>query len=609
MRPSRSDVQHLSDMQLRPIPGHPQRKRLRWLVPAFFILLGAYGCGDTPDSNGTSQTLRSVPRNRTLILDCAEINICGGQFQDHNSFNPFLAGTTSRTGFNFLYEPLYFYNAFRDEMIPWIATGHQFNSDYTEVVIHIRDGVRWSDGAPWTAHDLVFTIEMLQAHAPELVYSVDMQTWVTQAVAVDSLTARITLTAPNPRFVFSYFTSNFGIGVPIVPRHIWQGQDANAFLNFDRALGLPVFSGPYQLALSSSQQRIWDLRRDWWGKETGFSELPEVERLIYLTYREESKRVQDLIANTLDTSLDLRPPNIRTVLDRNPRVTTWTGREPPYGYVDFWPISLGFNNLEEPFSDRDVRRAINYAVDREQLVEVGWQKSGTPTLLPFPDYPALRPFFLAVEDLLVEHEVGIHSLEKSAAIMRQKGWTRSGDGFWTRDGRPIKINIDIFPIFNDLTPVLVAQLERAGFDANFRMTSDVYSRMAQGEAMAFISGHGGSVRDPYFTLRLYHSRFVRPTGTSAEHFWRWGNESFDQIVDRMAGVAQDDPELIRLYRQAMTIWLAELPSIPLVQWYHRIPHNETYWTNWPSAADPYINSAYWHRVWLLVLLELKPTQA
>jgi peptide/nickel transport system substrate-binding protein len=564
------------------------------------------GCGDSPSGQGTS--LRSVPRNRTLITDCSESNICGGQIQDYNSFNPFLVGATSRTGYNFLYEPLYFYNAFKDEVLPWIASGHEFNADYTEVTISIRPGVEWSDGMPWTALDLVFTINMLRENAPMLTYSTDMKNWVAEAVAVDSLTAKITLTAPNPRFVFSYFTAIFGIGVPIVPQHIWQGKDPNTFANFDLAQGWPVVSGPYEMAISSPQQRIWDLRPDWWGKKTGFAKLPAVERIIFLPYMEEAKRVQNLIANNMDTSLDLRPPNIQTVLDRNPSVTTWTGRKPPLGYIDFWPISLGFNVLEKPFDDPDIRRAINYAINRDQLVEVGWQGAGTSTLLPFPDYPALKPYFSAVEDLIEEHEVGLFSLEKSAAIMRAKGWQRADGGYWIKDGRPFKIVIDIFPIFNDLTPVLVAQLERAGFDADFRMTSDAYTRMAQGEAHAFINGHGGSVRDPYFTLRLYHSRFVQPTGTSAEYFWRWGDERFDQIVDRMAEVAPGDPQLTQLYREAMAIWLEELPSIPLVQWYHRIPHNEMYWTNWPSEENPYMNSAYWHRGWLLLLLNLQPTQ-
>jgi len=551
-----------------------------------------------------------VPRHRTLIMDCADSQVCGGQIQDYNTFNPFIPGNASRTGWNFLYENLYYYNAFReaDNLIPWIAEGHQFNEDFTEIEVKIRDGVTWSDGTPWTARDLVFTIELLKENAPELGYSTDMQTWVKEARVIDRLTASIVLTAPNPRFIFNYFTNNFGIGVPIVPQHVWEGQDAKTFDNFDMERGWPVVSGPYRLVLSVPEQRIWDVRDDWWAARLGFQRTPKVERLIYLPYMDETKRVQNLIANQMDTSLDLRPPNIMTVLERNPRVTTWAGHQPPYGYLDFWPVSLGFNNLEEPFADPQIRWAINHAIDREQLVRVGWQGAGEPTLLPLPDYPPMREFTNQVRDLVEKYQVGLYDPARTAALMEGKGWERDPEGLWTKDGKRFKLVFDINDIFQDLAPVLRAQLRSAGFEASFRMTFDVYSRITQGRAMAYLNGHGGSTRDPQYTLSLYHSRHVRPTGTAAEYPWRWRHAGFDALVDRMSQVAPEDPRLVALFRQAMDIWLRELPSIPLVQWYHRIPHNETYWTNWPTAQDPYIHSAYWHRTWLLVLLGLEPVQ-
>ena len=576
-----------------------------YIIP---ILLSFYSCGsETVHEDKFIADLEKVPRDRTLIMDCAQSNVCGGQIQDYNSFNPFLPGTTSRTGYNFLYEPLYYYNAFKNEIIPWISTGHSFENNYTKVTIQIRDGVYWSDGVPWTAHDLVFTINMLKDNAPSLTYSTDLENWVKTAIATDSLTAEIELTAPNPRFVFSYLTAMFGLGVPIVPKHIWENQDPSTFPNLDIEKNWPVVSGPYSLALSEPLQRIWDVRNKWWAVEIGFAEKPQVERIIYLPYMEETKRVQNLLTNAIDTSLDLRPPNIQTLIDSNPNITTWSGRQLPLGYVDFWPISLGFNALEPPFNDSEIRRAINFAIDREQLVAVAWQGAGKSTLLPFPEYPGLQPYFEQVEGLLDRYRIGKVDYEQSHAIMIEKGWNRSEGGFWNKDGSDFKIVIDIYPIFNDLAPVLVAQLEKAGFDADFRMTSDAYSRMSQGRAHAYLSGHGGSVRDPYLTLRLYQSRFVRRTGVAAEHFWRWKNPEFDQIVDRMAQTATDDPELMELYIKAMEIWLAELPSIPLVQWYHRIPYNEKYWTNWPTEKNPYMNSAYWHRGWLQVLLNLRPT--
>ena len=579
------------------------------LVRSFALLALLSACGPTAE-DGAGNGLKLVPRNRTLILDCLEVNICSGQIKDYDSFNPYIPGRTSRTGWNFLFEPLYFYNAYRDEnnIIPWLAESHTFTEDFTEIRVHIRAGVEWSDGMPWTAHDLVFTLNMLRENAPDLLFSTDMQTWVKEAIAEDDLTAKITLNAPNPRFIFTYFTHCFGNGVPIVPKHIWEGQDPKSFANFDLLQGWPVVSGPYQIALSEPGQRIWDLRRDWWGAKTGFRALPKVQRIIYLPYMDEVKRVQNLIANNLDSCLDMRPANIKSIVHGNPNVATWSGRQLPYGYLDWWPISLGFNNLEEPFSDPAVRWAVNYAIDREQLLAIGWEGSGEYALLPFPDFPPLRRFTSQVQDLVEQSSIALHDPGKTAEILTRKGWARDEEGLWIKDGQSLKIVVDIATIFQDLAPVLVAQLKRAGFDASFRMTSDVYTRMTQGMARSFMFGNGGSVRDPYFTLRLYHSRFVRPTGTAAEIFWRWQNQEYNRIVDQMGQTAPDDPQLLVLFRQAMEIWIEELPSIPLVQWYHRIPHNQTYWTNWPTAENPYINSAYWHTSFLLVLLGLEPVQ-
>jgi peptide/nickel transport system substrate-binding protein len=570
-------------------------------VPGLLLCLTLVSCGGSGDGSPTS--LKQVPRNRTLILGIQLLT-------DYDSFNPFILGTSS-PGFDYQYEPLYFYNAYvgQDNVIPWIATGHEFNDDYTQVTIHIRKGVTWSDGHAWTAHDLKFTVDMLKAHAPELAFSTDMDTWVERVEVPDDLTAVITLRSPNPRFVFSYFTYNFGNGIHIVPKHIWEQQDPTTFRNLDLASGLPVVSGPYRLALSVPLQRIWDVRPDWWAAATGFQRLPKVERIIYLPQGDENKWVQLIINDEMDMCIDLRPANIKALLDANPNVTTWSGREPPYGYRDWWPPVLGFNNLEAPFDDPQVRWAVNYAIDREQLVEVGWQGAGQYSLLPFPDFPPMRKYTSQIQDLLEKHGIDEHNPGKTAQIMQSKGWALDEEGLWVRDSRRVKLPIVVYPgLFQDFTPVLIQQLREAGFDASFRMYSDAYTNISLGTARAFIMGVGGSVRDPYFTLRLFHSRFVEPTGTPTPYYYRWSNAEFDRLVDRMGQVSPDDPALIPLFRQAMDIWLTELPVVPLLQWFHRIPHNQTYWSNWPSAKNPYMNSAFWVRSVLIVLLGLEPTQ-
>ena len=103
--------------------------------PAFSLLLALVCAACSGEGR-----LQHVPRERTLITDCVDQGTCSGQFQDYDAFNPYLPGKVSRTGYNFLYEPLYFYNAYRDEIIPWIATGHEYNADYTEDHRHSARG-------------------------------------------------------------------------------------------------------------------------------------------------------------------------------------------------------------------------------------------------------------------------------------------------------------------------------------------------------------------------------------------------------------------------------------------------------------------------------------
>jgi peptide/nickel transport system substrate-binding protein len=63
-----------------------------------------------------------------------------------------------------------------------------------------------------------------------------------------------------------------------------------------------------------------------------------------------------------------------------------------------------------------------------------------------------------------------------------------------------------------------------------------------------------------------------------------------------------------LFRDAMEIWLRELPSLPVLQWMHRIPMNTTYWTGWPTEEDPYLNGAFWHLTFSRILDRLEPVQ-
>jgi peptide/nickel transport system substrate-binding protein len=136
---------------------------------------------------------------------------------------------------------------------------------------------------------------------------------------------------------------------------------------------------------------------------------------------------------------------------------------------------------------------------------------------------------------------------------------------------------------------------------------DFDDRFQKGQYTGAIYGHGGSVAEPYNTLKLYQSASVAVPGGHQVNFARWKNPEYDKLVDQMFGVSPTDvPKLAEIWRKAMEIWLPDLPDIQLVQNYHRIPMNTTYWKNWPTADNAYVNGAHWHLTFPMVLWNLQP---
>jgi ABC-type transport system substrate-binding protein len=120
-------------------------------------------------------------------------------------------------------------------------------------------------------------------------------------------------------------------------------------------------------------------------------------------------------------------------------------------------------------------------------------------------------------------------------------------------------------------------------------------------------GHGASVIDPYATMELYHSRYGAPLDSTAggNHFSRYKNPAFDALVDEMRLTPPGDPKLTELFLKAIEIYWTDMIDVPVIQWLHRIPYNQTYWANWPTADNPYLNGAYWHHTFPLLALGLK----
>ncbi len=562
-------------------------------------------------AGSTASSVAQVARERTLIIMMGGGQ---GQFTDVGLGNPYATGASHQFGSAALWEPLYFYSAFSDEHIPWLAESFEYNDDYTELTIKIRSGVTWSDGTPFTARDVAFTINMLIANgsdpdAARVRNSTEVAQWVQEASAPDDATAVLRFYDPRPRFMFSHLSSKFDTGIYIVPEHIYSTvEDVSAYEGYDPEAGLPVCTGPYKITAWTPQQKFIDLRDEWWAVTSGFvAEMPQVERILALPAADETTMAQMVINNEIDSSISLLATTIRQVVDQNPNIITHTGRELPYGYIDWWPTSFWFNCDEGPFADKNVRWAVSYTANRQQMIDVALEGSGVLTTLPFPQYAGLEPFFEAAAPLLETYNTLEHNLDKAAERMAAAGYAKDGEGYWAKDGQRLETFIGGWSVFADIGPVVAEQLRQGGFAVDFQMPADHGTQLSEGREFIWIDGHGGSINDPFDTLDMFTSKYYQPVGTPATYNSRFRNEAYDAVLEEMAKVAPDRPEYMDLYLQALEIFLDELPDCPLQQFLHRIPYNTTYWSGWPTADNAYVNGAFWHLTFPLILHRLQPT--
>ncbi len=560
----------------------------------------------TPDT-----PLEDVGRENTLVLGWSVSSPVGVT-------NPWaVPGYSSSEGNSLMWEGLMFYGIFTDKDIPWLAQSIEYTSDdFTSLRINLNPMAKWSDGVQVTSKDVVFTMEG-QMNNDLLRFNKTFNTFVDSVIAVDDLTVDVNFKVPAPRFKFDVLTLKFDTGMPIVPAHGFDGiDDVNEYAG---GVDLP-HTGPYDLVAWNQNQKIFNLRESWWAIEAGLSEVPDVKRVVIAnlggTIGQNMDTVaQRLVNNEMDSALDMRQDLIASILDKNPNITTHSGSEAPYGYLDWWPNALWMNTEEGQFADVRVRRAVSLAINREQLNDILFDGAEIATIVPFPLFPGLQKFMDTdgVQDLIAKYEPGKYDLDEVASLMSEAGYTKNGDDLWEMDGQTVDTTINGFEgIHSDSVPILVEMLRRAGFDASTNFGTDAFQNMADGAPGLYMFGHGASLKDPFATLDFFNSRNAGTAGepVGAYQFARYSNPEYDDILNAMSVIPSDDPAFEGLATQAIEIYWRDQINVPVIQWVHRIAYNQTYWTNWPTAENVGVgvNGAFWHKTSPLVVTNLKAAQ-
>ena len=567
-----------------------------------------------PPATGT-EGLRDVPRNRTLVI------AVGGQQLAPANMNLLSGGGLSRirsfANQTWLEFPFY-YGHHNGEVVPWTAKDWQYNDTYDEVTITFRDDVHWSDGTPFTAEDVRFTWQDLIIDNPTSAFHFRMKDVVESVELVDDYTIKLHLTRPDSRIFLVLFQENTEEQMPVLPKHIWEGKDPETFENVDIAQGWPVGTGAFKLVKAAPEALIFDRDDNWWAAKAGVAPLPAVERIVFAPSGDEQSIALRLSRNEIDHQFTYQNGLYELTKVRNPNVITWQD-DPIVLDPNGCMISMTMNNKVAPFDDPAVRRALNFAISKQAVVNIAFEGTAIPVAVPLSfAFPGPAAYYEKIQDLIDADGTNEHNPDKAAAIMEAAGYTKNDQGFWAdATGEALKIELwNPSPGYWKMSrtgTAVVESAQSAGFDAvERRGLTGFWGKQAVGDLPSWLTWHCGSTIEPYGTYIHWHSNNSAEIGETVGYFLsapRYENPEYDAIIDQMGAMEAsiDDPEYIELFRQATEIILRDMPEIQLVEDGHINASNTTYWTGWPSrATSDYSSHRLWAH-WYLGIIRLQPT--
>jgi peptide/nickel transport system substrate-binding protein len=429
-------------------------------------------------------------------------------------------------------------------LAPWLAISWE-QPDALTWLFRLRDGVRFQDGRPLEAADVVWTLEsLIDPKVAGLITSKGGNFGaVDRAEARDRLTVVVHMKRPDAGLLFNMSDGLFGV----VPRG--AGSD----------FGLhPVGSGPYRF-VSQAQDKEVVLER-WsgcWSAELAIDGQPphtEIQRLQFNVVPDTITSALELQKGSADAESNVLTPDMVYAMRDAPGLETASGPGSNVWYLNF--------NAQDPvLRDQRVRQAVALAMDKPAIVAALWRGHArlADTLLPPGDWARAGDAELAQYP---------HDPARAAALLESAGYPADKDGVRVR--LTLKISTD--ETTRLLAAVLQEQLRAAGIALSIRSAEfgTFYSDVTRGAFQMYILKWVGSNEDPDIFRYMYSSDSFPPNGANRGHYV---NARVDALLAKAAaevGPAQEVQARRRAeYVEVQKILAEEMPSVPL--WY---PDNE-----------------------------------
>lgn len=292
-----------------------------------------------------------------------------------------------------------------------LAESWEVQDDGKVIVFHLKKGVKWHDGAPFTAHDVEFTYKKLIDPAVKTPYSGDFER-IKDFDVLDDHTVKVTYKEP-----FAPALSSWGMW--IMPEHLLKGEDLNK-TRFGRE---PVGTGPYKFKSWKTGDKI-----ELVSNHDYFEGRPYIDRYIYRIIPDEATTFLELQTQGVDMST-LTPLQFTRQTDNN----FFKGHYNKFKYPSFGFTYMGYNLKDPKFQDLRVRQAINYAVNKQEIIDTIFFGLARPTTGPF-----------MLDSWAYNKDVSQAPYDPSQAkkLLQEAGWVDSdGDGWVEKDGKEFEFTV------------------------------------------------------------------------------------------------------------------------------------------------------------------------
>ncbi len=279
------------------------------------------------------------------------------------------------------------------------------------IIFHLRKDVRWHDGRPFTAGDVEFTFSKLIDRGVPTPYSGDFKK-VEALDVIDKYTVRV-----RYKEVFSPSLASWGMSM--MPRHLLYNEDLME-TSFARR---PVGTGPYKIKSWHSGERI-----DLTANQDYFEHRPYIARYIYRIIPDPDTMFLELQTENVDY-MNLKPLQYSRLTD----TIFFKDRFRKFRYPSFGYTYMAFNLKDKRFADIRIRRAINYAVDKNEIINGVLLGLGRACTGPF--IPESWAYNKGVKP-------SAYSPAKAKALLSEAGWEdRDKDGWLDKDGEEFAFTI------------------------------------------------------------------------------------------------------------------------------------------------------------------------